>query len=448
MSNIDLIATISRIAFSSITVTFFYALWGNVLFQVPFRLKRIFTAIGVLFIGTLLKSFNIGGSLSMVFIVLPMVAVGCILWIPMERFRFFLCLITGIVSEYLIEYITITLYILLGGYYYEVEILGQNVFFLDPPTIPLYAIALCVSLFLPIVVIYLIRNRKRSWTLIGSYRSRIAFLCLLLLILMITLAVWTTQVQGTLENKITFRQGLSNMWNLVFFIPIFVILLFLWESIQQVRLFQNNKSLLEKNEAYQSILNSQREFAHNIANMIYGFEGVILTGDIATIRKYYAELSRRCILNNNENANAINRINEPALASLLLRKLDRAASLDLPIYLTVDPGFSFRRFTESHMTSIVGNLVDNAIEAAQKAESPRIDITLCKGEKYETILIANTFSRDADLSFLSGHVKSSKSDHEATGIASVQSILRRYPDVFCNQYLRGRYVETNLSCYR
>ena len=58
--------------------------------------------------------------------------------------------------------------------------------------------------------------------------------------------------------------------------------------------------------------------------MIYGLEGVILTGDVAQIEDYYSEMAKRCALINNENAVALNRLNDAALTALILRKLGDA----------------------------------------------------------------------------------------------------------------------------
>ena len=173
-----------------------------------------------------------------------------------------------------------------------------------------------------------------------------------------------------------------------------------------------------------------------------------MSEDMSAIRSYYNEMARRCLLTNNENADALNHIADPALTALLLRKLDLAAGQEVPFYLSVDRSFSFGRLPAARLAEVLGVLLDNAIEAAVKSEAPRVNVTLSSTEEYDEILISNTYAEDAELSFLQGKMVSSKPGHQATGLASAAQALKRYPDICFNQYLQGRYVETSLCDYK
>ena len=73
--------------------------------------------------------------------------------------------------------------------------------------------------------------------------------------------------------------------------------------------------------AYEAVLGNQRRFRHNILNMLYGFEGTILSDDTGEIRRYYEQLIEKCALVNNDNVLALRRVTQPALKGLLLRCL-------------------------------------------------------------------------------------------------------------------------------
>ena len=182
--------------------------------------------------------------------------------------------------------------------------------------------------------------------------------------------------------------------------------------------------------------------------MIYGLEGVILTGDVAQIEEYYSEMAKRCALINNENAVALNRLNDAALTALILRKLGDAQERAIPFFLTVDSGFSFTGLATHTLCEVMGNLLDNAIEAAGKSESPQVELTLRSTDAYDEILLSNTYSENADLSFLTGEAISSKPGHRATGLASAKRLVKRNSNVCLNQYRQSRFIETSLCEYR
>lgn len=220
------------------------------------------------------------------------------------------------------------------------------------------------------------------------------------------------------------------------------------QDIRQYKLHVRNQSLLDKNAAYQRVIDSTREFRHNMANMIYGLEGIILTHDMEKIERYYADMSRRCALINNENAVALNRLADASLTALILRKLDVAEEKQILFYLNVDSDFSFDSLPSQRLCETMGNLMDNALEAAARSASPQVNLTLRSTPEYDEILLDNTYSKASDLSFLSGAAKSSKAGHQAVGLASVRRLLAKYPNACFNQYVQGRYIETSLCEYK
>ena len=186
-----------------------------------------------------------------------------------------------------------------------------------------------------------------------------------------------------------------------------------------------------------------------MANLPYGLEGVILTRDIAQIEAYYADMACRCARINNENATAINRLGVPALAALLLRKMDDAAEKGVPFYLSASEGFSFSALPAAALCEALGNLIDNALEAAARSSSPRVDLMLRGGEGYDEIVVSNTYADDADLRFLSETPCSSKPGHQAAGLEPVRRIAaKRFRPICFNQFVRGRYIESSLCAYK
>ena len=448
--NYLLLIAAARCLFMGSVYGAYYAFFGQVWFNRPVRAGRLAISCVVLSVATLIRTFEVGGPvLSTLAMAVGTLSIALISWLPMAALRFIFCFFACLVSEFVIEFAGDMVFIrLFSDQIFSTPFGNAQVMTATMLATVMVCMLVGVFVFIVLWIPYSIRKRKR----IGGIRRYWLRTIFILILTMGTLVFISINAMHFLHDAILSGET-SNVQNYaqlnipVYFIPVAILILFFWELTQQFLLFRNNRALSDRNAAYQSILDSKREFAHNIANLIYGFEGVILTEDMTAIRSYYNELSRRCVLNNNENANALNSINNPVLTALLLRKLNRATELEIPVYLTADSSFTFDGLPPARLADVVGNLLDNAIEAAQKSDSPRVDITLCRTDDMDTILIDNTFSQDADLSFLSGTMKSSKPDHQATGLESIRRTLKHTPMVYCNQYLRGRYVETNLCDY-
>ena len=441
-----------RIVVTCVQVVFYYAWFGKVWLGTRISARRVLVCVLINIVATSLRTFRLGSDvLGVSALAVAMTSFGFILWRPARGWRFALCLFACLLSEIMLEYIVNYLYFLITPTAIRTLDLGYTqVIATDPTTLPLQFSLLGAAFFITLFIPYTIRYRSkrevitvRSW----PYWLRIA----LLFSIMIALVTATTYV----FNELLFQNAENNIVDLsfqfrswTFFLPALLVTLFALELAQQYMLYARNRTLINKNQAYQNILDSTREFRHNIANLIYGFEGVILTENIGDIKSYYANLARRCVLNNNENADALNHVSEPALTALLLRKLDEAREAEIPLYLSANGDFSFSGMQDAQLVEVLGVLLDNALEAARGSESPRVDVTLYSDEAYDSVLIANTYAEGSDLAFLSGAPVSSKAGHQATGLVSVKRLLKRVPEVCLNQYLRGRYVESNLCHYK
>ena len=446
-----LITVLIRSIASGIIVAVYFAFFGRIWYRTPLYVRRI--ALCALFISaaTIIRSFQLVHPVLALVIMLPAMLSPCLLyWRQLHGLKLLFCTVSAIVSEFLLEYIDSALFFpMVQDQIYLANIAGKDILTFKPWVLPAHIMFLSLATTLVLSLQYLVRNRIRSGRPVrmNSFFVRMLLVSALVAVLAVVLS---RSMNALYYRAFTYRDtnDLSSLPNPAFYIPMLVLLLFFWESYQQYRLYQNNRALVDRNRAYQNILDSTREFRHNIVNLIYGFEGMILSGNQNDIQDYYAELSRRCILNNNENANALNHIDNPVLTALLLRKLDRASEMEIPLYVTVDEGFSFGDVPPAPLADVIGNLLDNALEAANRAENPRVDIMLLSVPLCDTILIDNTYAPDADLSFLTGDAHSSKPNHQATGLSSVRKTIARYPEICLNHYQRGRYIDTSLCVYR
>ena len=217
--------------------------------------------------------------------------------------------------------------------------------------------------------------------------------------------------------------------------------------LQDVRYLQQlsrNETLEREQAISRSLLTSLRTFRHNTINMLYGFEGAILSGDAEGIRNYYREMTERCALVNNENIVALERIPNPAFSALLLRAVERARQENLPINLYVQSDIRFSRaMPDSDLCEIAGVLLDNAVEAAMQAEVRHVSVVLRNVDNAMELMIKNTYAGHVtEALLLSG--ASTKPGHSDHGLKSCQELLARRKKAFMNLQVSGQYVSAQL----
>ena len=450
-----LLFNLAREFFTDSLIACFYAAFGHFILGIRQRPKYVALACAINILSHALSRHLVFTTLfSYLITALDLFLICRVLWQPRRGIAFWrpflLCTVAMILNEIVISAIYLLIYPNAGT---TVDIAGSAQYALLPHTYPaLFALTvgyMCAILLLMYwsrkLILY---ANERNWDIL-----RILRFCMVVVLLFIVLAMFGLDFDHILVThtdtafQIATLEGKLSAYILYFVLAIFLCS-YAWQDIRQFALSRDNQSLNERNAAYQRVIDSTREYRHNMANLLYGLEGVILTRDIAEIQSYYNEVAYRCARINNENAIAINRLKNPALVALLLRKADEAQRKSVPFYLSVSDSFSFDFLPCATLCETLGILMDNALEAAERSSAPRVDMTMRSAPEYDEIIIANTYAEDTNMDFLSGTPRSSKPGHRATGLAFVRKMLSRHPSVCFNQFVRGRYVETSLCAYK
>ena len=223
-------------------------------------------------------------------------------------------------------------------------------------------------------------------------------------------------------------------------------------AVQDIRYIVQSQRLntLEQQQAISnSLLQNLRYFRHNMVNMLYGLEGELISGDRKTVTAYYQQMREKCMLVNNENIAALERVTSPSVSAVLLRGVDRARQLNLPMNLYVQEKVFFgRALSEADLCQVLGVLQDNAIEAADKAEERFVSIEIRGVENSVEIIVKNTYSGEVTPESLTRGGQSTKEGHEGQGLSSCYQILSRRKGAFLNFWVTGQYVQAQLLMSR
>ncbi len=165
---------------------------------------------------------------------------------------------------------------------------------------------------------------------------------------------------------------------------------------------------------------------HDIRNILNTYGGYLSLGDLNRLRTYHAATVSKLIPPDAPDLNC--RFEEnPAFVSLLSAKAAYAGSLGVTLrYLfTCDLRDFF--IDNLDLCRIIGNLADNAIEAAAESERKIAGLTIgAKSENDKLIVIMNSTKAPVDIECIQLLGETTKAGHSGIGLPCVRKIVSNY----------------------
>ncbi len=253
------------------------------------------------------------------------------------------------------------------------------------------------------------------------------------------IAVWVYNL-----NKVRFTDRAQQFYEILpvtifVFAALIISLTYIVQDIRYVHQQQMNSTLLEQKKIQDALLEDTRIFRHNIANLLYGFQGTVMSGNVSDIREYYERMADTCRIINNENVTAIQRIPSLPIHSLLMAKIQAANAENIPFYVYTDDNLIWRGWNDKDMCEALGVLLDNALEAARDSAAPLVTFELHNaGNDMETV-VRNT-CRDINTVLN----KPSKEGHDGLGLISLKKMVDKHANSIFNLYTKGRFIEAHM----
>ena len=123
-----------------------------------------------------------------------------------------------------------------------------------------------------------------------------------------------------------------------------------------------------------SITDTLRAQTHEFANQLHTISGLVQLGEYDEVTSLVGVLTRRRA----EISDAVTqRVSDPAVAALLIAKSSVAAEAGVTLTLTPSSGLGTLSPTASaDLTTIIGNLIDNAVDACKAGATPAVTVDL------------------------------------------------------------------------
>jgi signal transduction histidine kinase len=135
------------------------------------------------------------------------------------------------------------------------------------------------------------------------------------------------------------------------------------------------------------VVGALREQTHEYANRIHAVHGLLAIGEYAAASKFVDELTAAHHLTF---SSTVDRIGDPIVAALVLAEMNIAAQRGIGLRLDSTSSLSAlpARLTAADAVTVVGNLLDNALDAVERMPPERRRVELRLDEREDEVVIA------------------------------------------------------------
>jgi len=183
-----------------------------------------------------------------------------------------------------------------------------------------------------------------------------------------------------------------------------------------------------------SLINDFRRLKHSYANTIYSFYGYIQENDLPGLKAYYSEIVDDTKRMDNNLLLALQRIKIYGIFGLLWNKINEAESKGIKVGVQVVNEVHEAGMKLTDLCEVLGNYLDNAIDAAVVSEVKKMNISLVDEEGYLTIKIENTYEGVINVEEIQRKGYSTKGYNRGFGLAITNQILYKYANVLHNTF--------------
>ncbi|MBX4270429.1 sensor histidine kinase [Clostridium estertheticum] len=213
-------------------------------------------------------------------------------------------------------------------------------------------------------------------------------------------------------------------------------------SVKLKREIDEKKEIMEYSNMIEEMYGETRRFKHDYMNMLTPLKEYIDKADIEGLREFFYDNiidMDKDIKWSNNNIDKLKYIKVDGLKAILSTKLIKAAGLNIDIKVEIIEDIQNIAMNIMDLCRIIGILLDNAIESAQKSEYPKLYVCLVNKDNYVTIVIENNFfGQKPKIYKIYEEGYSTNGKRRGLGLYSVKQILdKKYHNAFLNTSIEG-----------
>ena len=214
------------------------------------------------------------------------------------------------------------------------------------------------------------------------------------------------------------------------------------------RNLNQKEEILQYQNNLTEIYDMMRIFRHDYKNTIVALKGCYDDCDYEKIGDILNSITKDFEkIDNYHQMNAVSQIEDTALKWLLISKLSVAQKQGIATSLLISNKLSYGKLKPHEFNSIIGNLLDNAIEAAVESDKKQIKIGLLAKEGDMVVSIKNTYKNKPSTTDIYKKGHTGKHGHSGYGLYGVKKIIDKHDEVLIDIRVTDEYfsVDINIS---
>lgn len=244
------------------------------------------------------------------------------------------------------------------------------------------------------------------------------------------------------QSQSIFSVELSSIWGLMVIFCVLIIYIgysYLEnqkEKMKNQMMEMKNELLQENYQTVSALYESNAKLYHDLNNHLDILYQMLIPERLSEAREYISQISApmkelvlRCFTGND--------IIDVIISSKMRKAEQFGIQVDIDVNFPVNTGIQ-----PNDVCTIIGNLMDNAIEGSQNVENPKICLKIHQVHQFIIIQISNTISKQPQIDEETGRLITDKADHtrHGWGIQSVKSALEKY-----NGTIKYQFSETEFK---
>ena len=206
----------------------------------------------------------------------------------------------------------------------------------------------------------------------------------------------------------------------------------------------------ECNKSLEILYDKVRGFKHDFDNIVSSLNGYIEDNDMEGLKKYINEVKKDCKITADLSLINPHIINNPGIYSLLNNEYFKAYQLGIAFDIEFFIDFNSLNINIYKFSRMLGILIDNAIEAAEKCDEKIVQISFIRENinNRTVITVKNTYSnKEVNLEKIFEQGISNKENHSGFGLWEVKKYIKKSNNLELNTSKNNKYFIQKLFIY-
>ena len=271
-------------------------------------------------------------------------------------------------------------------------------------------------------IIFIIKfNKKMKKDVMIEFQHLLFFLCFIILFLL--------KIYQKILYELALGRSELKWWiaaTSLITVLIFIVFFLKFKIIQKENdvLIMREELLVEQYKKMDEVLKKNRQLTHDIKNQLLIIQGMERASDLDGLHQYLIELGAKYIGVIEE------RWSESNILDLVINQKKREAEKENILFEIIEITYVHKFLTDGEIVTLLGNLLDNAIEACLNLEEERfIKLMIEQKENLLFIKIQNSIAKIPIIKKnLIQSTKSNRNTH-GYGLKNVRDIVNKYDGV-------------------